>query len=135
MDYRKDLLSAYYSQLNNSIVIEGEIIEVGTKISDEAKNFIRFYIAADDDRGTFDDIIREVDVAVDCVSIQPKNMGDDSIVDEMVSQVKQIIKDISIKNWITELTLDMGTDSESGETDVNYIVRRMITFKHFIRKT
>jgi len=134
MDYRNDLLSAYYSQLNGSIVVDGKTIEVGTKVSDEATDFIRFYIAADDDRGTFDDIIREVDVAIDCVSIQAKNMGNDEIVDQMVDQVKAIISDISINNWITELTLDMGTESASGEDDMNYIVRRTITFKHFIRK-
>ncbi|MFO8021525.1 MAG: hypothetical protein R6U65_03590 [Perlabentimonas sp.] len=135
MDYRKDLLSAYYSQLNGSIVVDGETIEVGTKGSDGATDFIRFYISADDDRGTFDHVIREVEVSIDCVSIQAKNMGNDEVVDEMVNQVKQIISDISISNWVTELTLDMGTESASGETDMNYIVRRTITFKHFIRKT
>ena len=135
MDYRNDLLSAYYSQLNGSIVVDGETIEVGTKVSDGATDFIRFYISADDDRGTFDHVIREVEVSVDCVSIQAKNMGNDEIVDEMVDQVKTIISDISISNWITELTLDMGTESASGEADMNYIVRRTITFKHFIRKT
>lgn len=135
MDYRKDLLSAYYSQLNGSIVVDGETIEVGTKVSDGATDFIRFYISADDDRGTFDHVIREVEVSIDCVSIQAKNMGNDEVVDEMVNQVKQIISDISISNWVTELTLDMGTESASGESDMNYIVRRTITFKHFIRKT
>jgi len=134
MDYRNALLSAYFTQLNNNVVIDGSIIEVGTKISDGAKDFIRYFISSDDDRGTFDHVIREVDVNVDCVSIQPLTMGDDEIVDEMVDQVKQIISDISINGWITELTLEMGTETGSGENESEYIVRRTITFKHFIRK-
>src|SRR6056297_40388 len=134
MDYRNALLSAYFTQLNNNVVIDGSIIEVGTKISDGAKDFIRYFISSDDDRGTFDHVIREADVTIDCVSIQPLTMGDDEIVDEMVDQVKQIISDISINGWVTELTLEMGTETGSGENESEYIVRRTITFKHFIRK-
>jgi len=52
----------------------------------------------------------------------------------MVDQVKQIISDISINGWVTELTLEMGTETGSGENESEYIVRRTITFKHFIRK-
>ena len=134
MDYRKDLLTAYYNLLNEAIIVDGSVIEVGTKISEDVNDFVRYFISSDDDRGTFDDIVREIDVNLDCVSIQPKNRGDDSIVDEMVEQVKQIIPDINLHGWVTELTLDMGTENGSRESDVNYIVRRTITFKHFIRK-
>ena len=137
MDYRTDLLTAYYNLLNGSIIIDGSEIEVGTKISEGATDFIRYFISSDDDRGTFDDVVREIDVNLDCVSVQPKNRGDDSVVDSMVEQVKQIINPktgITIHGWIDELTLDMGTETGSGESDVNYIVRRTITFKHFIRK-
>ena len=134
MDYRNALLSSYYTNLNGSIIVNGSEIEVGTKISKDARNFIRYYISSDSDIGTFDETIREIDVNLDCVSIQPKNRGDDSIVDEMVDQVKEYIDKIYVDGWTVALTLDMGTEDESGESDVSYIVRRTITFKHFIDK-
>lgn len=133
-DYRNSLLSAYYSNLNGVIVVNSSVIEVGTKISKDARDFIRYFIASDDNVGTFDEQIREIDVNIDCVSIQPKNRGDDSIVDSMVEQVKEYINSIFINGWEMCLTRDMGTEDESGESDVNYIVRRTITFKHFIQK-
>lgn len=135
MDYRNDLLSAYYSNLNGSIVVDGSVIEVGTKISDESTEFVRYFISGDDNVGTYDDIVREIDVNLDCVSIQPKNRGDDSITDSIVNQVKQIItNDFTITGWDIELTLDLGTEEASGENEANYISRRTITFKHFIWK-
>jgi len=135
MDYRNDLLSAYYSALNGVIIVDGSTIEVGTKISKDATDFIRYFISSDSDIGTFNDIIREIDVNLDCVSIQPKTRGDDTGVDSMVDQVKEIIiENLTINGWNIELTLDQGTDEASGESDDNYIVRRTITFKHFIWK-
>ena len=134
MDYRNDLLKAYYNLLKDSIIVDGSVIEVGTKISEDINDFVRYFISSDDDIGTFDDVVREIDINIDCVSIQPKTRGDDSIVDEMVEQVKTIISNFYMDGWICELTLDEGTENGSGENDVNYIVRRTITFKHFIRK-
>ena len=134
MDYRNALLSAYYDNLKDAIIVNGSVIEIGTKISNEATEFIRYFISSDVDNGTAEDTIRDVGVNIDCVGIQPKNMADDSVVDSMVEQVKQILENITLKGWVMELTLDDGTEESSGESDVNYIVRRTITFKHFIRK-
>lgn len=136
MDYQNELLGNYYDLLNGQIIIEGSEIEVGTKISNDQGDFVTYDVVFDDDRGTFDTVIREIDVNVQCISIQAKHLGDDSKVNSMVNQVKEIIKEdsFSMANWIIELFLDKGTVPANSEDDDHYTYRRTITFKHFIRK-
>lgn len=136
MDYRKSLLTGYYNLLNDSIIINGSSIEVGTKIADESNDFVRYYISADDDVSTFDDTIREVNVTLNCTSIQSKHLGDDSKVDEMISQIKLLINKDSLvlNNWKILEVYDMGVTDNSEENETSSIFVRTLIFRHFIEK-
>jgi len=135
-DYRRDILKSVYSQINGAIVVGGETIETVSN-RPETNDYILFYIDADDDISTDDSEIREIQVAFDCVSQQPMQIGDDTKVDEMVNQVKQYFLDDSIftiDNWSVITTADNGTEENIGEVDNYSIYERIFNLKIIIER-
>jgi hypothetical protein len=136
-DYRKDILSTYFTLLNDSVIVDGSSVYVGSvKVPETEKTYVRYYIAADSDVSTFDSEIREIDVTVDCVTFDGKHRGDDSVVDSMVEQVKTIINrdTFGMNGWYSIVFHDMGTTDTSQEGDEYDIISRSITLKHIIEK-
>jgi hypothetical protein len=135
-DYRRDILKSVYSKVNGSIVVDGETIETVSN-RPETDNYVLFYIDTDDDISTDDSEIRELQVAFDCVSIQPMQIGDDTKVDEMVNQVKQYFLDDSIftiDNWDVVTTEDNGTEENIGEVDNYSVFERIFSLKIIIER-
>jgi hypothetical protein len=125
-----------YSLLGDSVIVDGQTIETVSG-KPENNDFVRYFIDGDEDISTDDTEIRNVQIAFDCVSIQSKDLADDSKVDEMVSQVKELTLDkdnYSAGGWIVDLVSDNGTDEDTGENDAYHIHRRTFNLKIIIEK-
>jgi hypothetical protein len=135
-DYRKDLLTSVYNLINGSIVVNGETIETVSS-RPQSDKYVLFYIDGDEDIGTDDSEIRELQIAFDCVSIQSMQVGDDSVVDEMINQIKQLFMNdniFSVNNWDVVTTADNGTEEQVGEIDDYSIYERIFNLKIIIQK-
>lgn len=135
-DYRQDILSNIYSLIKDSIVIDGEAIEVGTA-KPQSFEYINYFIDRDEDISTDDNEIRDLTIAFSCVSIQSMNLADDSRVDQMVDQLKQILlyeNSYSFSTWTLNLVQDSGTENEINEIDSYSVIARIFNLKMIISK-
>jgi hypothetical protein len=138
MDYRTAVFSDIFSLLNGNITAGGNPVYVGTKIPDTEDTFIRYYVQSDEDIGTRDAAVRELSILFDCVTRQPMSMGDDSLTDEMVAQIQELLLNESnytlTDGWKMAIASNQGTDSDSGEFEGYYMNIRTFNLKLIIQK-
>jgi hypothetical protein len=128
-DYKRHLFTNVYS-LVKGITVDGTAISVGTKIDQNKKIFARYYISNDEDIGSMDGEVRQIEISFDCVVRQPKHLGDDSKVDDLVDQIKDRTlhkNSYSLDGWNVVGVFDNGIQTDEDETESEFY--NLVIFK------
>jgi len=134
---QRQLLKAYYNLLNGSIIYDGNILTVGTRIPGGQNNYIYIRISSVKDNSTGDGVLYNVIVTMEIVSLQEVNEGEDAIVNSILDQILSFIDDpdsILMDDFkcIMNRVEDMGSSGEEDES--GYIVNGKLDMLNFIEQ-
>lgn len=131
------LLKAYCDILNGSIVYNGSVVIVGTRIPQDADNYIHIYIEDLSPMNTGDSILNNAIVALQVVSLQETTEGDEEVVNNIFEQVIELVGDpeMFIMNGFKCLTsIFSGSEPGNELTDTNYIITRKLQISNIIEQ-
>jgi len=137
-DPTHEILKAYYNVLNDTIMLDGSAVAVGTKIPKRASDYVLIYVEAMDNRSTSDTTVYHVTVAMQIVSMQDINEGDESRVNSIFEQILEVIGDeemLLMNNFKALTSMPGSMDRDTELTDSNYIITRKLRMLNFIQQT
>ncbi len=136
-DPANKLLKAYCDILNGSIVYDGSVVTVGTRIPQNTDKYVLLYIEDMDPMNTGDAVIFYVIVAMQIVSMQETTEGDETIVNDIFEQVIELVGDpeMFILNGFRCVDSNFaGSDYIPELTDTNYIITRKLQMSNIIEQ-
>jgi len=136
-DPSEQLLEAYQAILDGNITYEGSAVTVGTRIPRKTTKYVYLYIESTDNHSTGDKILYNITMTMQIVSIQDISEGDESVVNNILNQILQLVSDadtIVMDDFIclTNQFGDMEYDTEMTETGYNII--KKLRMLHFIEQ-
>lgn len=133
----QQILKAYHDILNGSIIYEGNVITVGTKISRRTTNYIHLYVSDIENISTGDQVIYKIIVTLEVVSLQGTTEGDDTIVNAIIDQILEFVEDENMLQ-MSDFKCDMvnigGIEDSSELTESNYIIAKEVNMLNFIEQ-
>lgn len=131
------LLKAYCNILNGSIVYNGSIVTMGTKIAQNTDKYVLLYIEDMSPMNTGDAIIYNVITAMQIVSMQETTEGDETIVNNIFEQVIELVGDpemFIMKGFCCVTSMFEGSEYLPELTDTNYIITRKLQMSNIIEQ-
>lgn len=137
-DPTKQLLKAYYDLLNGSVFYDGSAVKVGTRIPKRTDKYILIYIEDMGNHNTGAEILYNIVVALQIVSMQAVNEGDEEVVNTIFEQVIERLDDPDA--FVMDNFRCLTSQFEAGEhdtemTDTNYNIIRKLRMSNFIEQT
>ena len=137
-DPTHELLKAYVNVLKGSIIYDGVVIPVGTKIPRRATEYVLIYKESLENVSTGDKVVYQASVAMQIVSMQDVSEGDETPVNRILEQIIEVISDpeMFIMNHFKCLTaIPAGMDRDTDLTDNSYNIVRILRMLNFIEQT
>jgi len=137
-DPTHELLKAYVNVLKESIIYDGVVIPVGTKIPRRATEYVLIYKESLENVSTGDKVVYQASVAMQIVSMQDVSEGDETPVNSITEQIIEVISDpeMFIMDHFKCLTaIPVGMDRDTDLTDNSYNIVRILRMLNFIEQT
>ena len=133
----QQLLKAYYNLLNGSIIYDGSVIKVGTKIPRGENNYIYLYASSVSDMSTGDGVIYNITITMQIVSLQEVSEGDETIINSLLDQVLSFVEDpdsILMDDFKCIMNRVEGMEPIDGGDESNFIVGKKLNMLNFIEQ-
>jgi len=130
-------LKAYCDILKGSIVYNGSVVKVGTRIPQNTDKYVLIYIEDMDPMNTGDSVIINAIVAMQIVSMQETTEGDEEIVNSIFEQVLELVDDPELFIMDGFKCVDSqfaGSENLNELTDTNYIITRKLQMSNIIEQ-
>jgi len=133
----QQILKAYYNVLNGTIIYNGSIITVGTKIPRGTNNYIHLS-ASSDNYSTGDQTLYKITVTLQIVSRQGINEGDETIINSILDQVLSVVDDpemILMDDFRCLMSNVLDIEKTSIDADeANTIITKSLNMLNFIEQ-
>jgi len=137
-DPTHQILKAYYDLLNDSIVYDGAVVYVGTRIPDDETKYVHIYIESLIDNSTGDSVMYKAIVTMQIVSLQDVSEGDETIMHSIFEQVLEKVGDadalIMTDFKCAMVQFEDGDQDSSEMDDTNYIIPNKLRMLNFIEQ-
>jgi len=137
-DPTHELLKAYVNVLKGSIIWDGSSVPVGTRIAQGKTEYVLIFIEDLKNMGTGDGPIYNATVAMQAVSMQDVNEGDETPVSRIIEQIIEVISDpemILMNNFKCVMIMPEGITPDTEMTESSYNVLRTLRMLNFIEQT
>lgn len=138
-DPNQELLEAYINLLDGNITYDGSNIPVGTRIGSSETDYIHLYIEEiTDHTRTGDQIIYEVTVAFEIISVQSHGEIDDTPINSIMNDLLSLIDEgsgLSMTNFNCALVRYGDMDYNVEETETNNLVYKIVRVINVIEQT
>jgi hypothetical protein len=139
MDPTHEILKAYVNVLKGSIIYDGVVIPVGTRIPRRATEYVLIYKESLENVSTGDKVVYLASVAMQVVSMQDISEGDETPVNRIMEQIIEVMDpEMFIMNHfkcITAMPAPDGMDRDTELTDNSYNIIRILRMLNFIEQT
>ena len=138
-DPTHQILKAYCDLLNDSIVYEGAVVSVGTRIPDNENKYVYIYLESLIPDSTGDSVIFKATITMQIVSLQNVSEGDETIVHSILEQLLERVGDADavimpdFKCLMAQF--EDGNQDPPEMDDTNYIITRKLRMLNFIEQT
>lgn len=136
-DPTHEILKAYVNVLNGSIIWNGSPVAVGTKIPQGETEYVLIYVEDLDNMSTGDGPIYKAVIAMQAVSLQDVNEGDETPVNRIVEQIIEVISDplmIQMNNFKCVMVMPEGITPDRELTDNSYNILRTLRMSNIIQQ-
>jgi len=137
-DPSHQILKAYYDLLNGSIVYDGAVVSVGTRIPDDENKYVYIYLESLLPYSTGDQVLYKAIVTMQIVSLQNVSEGDETIVHSIFEQVIERVGDadaLIMTDFNCVMVQFEDGDQDTPEMDdVNYILTKKCRMLNFIEQ-
>lgn len=133
----QQIMKAYYNILNGSIIYEGNVIAVGTKIPRGENNYIYLYISDINNISTGDQVIYNITVTLQVVSMQGTTEGDETIVNSIIDQILEFVDDetmLQMDDFKCDMVQVLGIEDATELTESNYIIAKKLNMLNIIEQ-
>jgi len=137
-DPTHQILKAYYNLLNDSIVYNGAVIPVGTRIPDDETEYIYLYVESLIPESTDDNVIYKAVVTMQIVSLQDVSEGDETVIHSIFDQLLERVGDADAL-IMTDFNCVMAQFEDGNQDppemdDTNYISTRKLRMLNFLEQ-
>ena len=136
-DPANKLLKAYVDVLKDSIMYSGNVVYAGTAIPQDTTEWVLIYIESMDPIKTEGKDLFSVIVSLQIVSMQDLLESDDTVVNEIVEQVIELIDNKDAFNMSGFEIVDlrpMNFDRDSEKTETNHIITRKVQVLNYVQQ-
>jgi len=136
-DPTKAILKAYVDVLKNSIVYDGNTIHVGVAIPQNTTEWVYIYVESMENIKTEGKSLFIILIALQVVSMQDILESDDTIVNDIVEQVIELIDDKSsfkLKGFDLVDLMPSNFDRDEQTTETNHIITRKIQISNYVQQ-
>lgn len=136
-DPTHEILKAYVNVLTGSIIWNGSPVAIGTKIAQGETEYVLIYVEDLDPMGTGDGPIYKAVIAMQAVSLQDVNEGDETPVNRIVEQIIEVISDplmIQMNNFKCVMVMPEGITPDRELTDNSYNILRTLRMSNIIEQ-
>jgi len=137
-DPTHEILKAYVSVLKGSIIWNGSPVAIGTKIAQGETEYVLIYVEDLDNMSTGDGPIYRATIAMQAVSLQDVNEGDETPVNRIIEQIIEVISDpemILMNNFKCVMVMPEGITPDRELTDNSYNILRTLRMSNIIEQT
>lgn len=131
------ILRAYYDALNGNVIHDGEEVYCGTLIPRDTDKYVLIFIKDMEPQRTGEGIIYNVFVGLQVVSMQAVNEGDETVVNDIVEQVIEIVGEpetLHADGYKIETSTPSAFDLDKEMTETSYNLIRTITMNNWIEQ-
>jgi len=136
-DPTHEILKAYVNALNGSIIWNGSPVAVGTKIAQRETEYVLIYVEDLNNMSTGDGPIYKATVAMQAVSLQDVNEGDETPVNRIIEQIIEVISDplmILMNNFKCVMVMPEGITPDTEITESSYNILRTLRMSNVIEQ-
>jgi len=136
-DPTNELLKAYVKILKGSVVYNGSVITVGTRIPRGVGEYVLVYIDDLTPMDTGDSVIFEAIMALQIVSQQESTEGDETVVNSIFEQVIELVGDpeaFSLSGFRCATSQFYNTERLPELSDTNYTITRKLQMSNIIEQ-
>lgn len=137
-DPTHEIEKAYVNVLKGSIIWNDSPVAIGTKIPQGETEYVLISVEDDlDNMGTGDGPIYKATIAMQAVSLQDVNEGDETPVNRIIEQIIEIIGDpemILMNNFKCVMIMPAGNTPDTELTDSSYNVIRTLRMLNIIEQ-
>ena len=136
-DPANKLLKAYVDVLKDSIMYNDSVVYAGTAIPQKETEWVLIYIESMDPVKTEGKDLFSVIVSLQIVSMQDLLESDDTVVNEIVEQVIELIDNKDAFNMSGFEIVDlrpMNFDRDSEKTETNHIITRKVQVLNYVQQ-
>lgn len=138
-DPTHEIIKAYYNLLNDSIVYDGAVVTVGTRIPEDETKYVYIYLESLIPYSTGDKVLYKAVVTMQIVSLQDISEGDETIVHSIFEQVLERVGDadsIIMDGFDCVMVQFEDGDQDPPEVDdTNYIITRKLRMLNHIEQS
>jgi len=137
-DPSHQILKAYYDLLNDSVVYDGAVVSVGTRIPDDQNIYVYIYIESLLPYSTGDQVLYKAVVTMQIVSLQNVSEGDEtpihSIFDQLLERVGDADALIMTDFKCAMVQFEDGDQDPPEMDDTNYILTKKLRMLNHIEQ-
>jgi len=136
-DPTHEILKAYVNALNGSIIWNGSPVAVGTKIAQRETEYVLIYVEDLNNMSTGDGPIYKATVAMQAVSLQDVNEGDETPVNRIIEQIIEVISDplmILMNNFKCVMVMPEGITPDTEITESSYNILKTLRMSNVIEQ-
>lgn len=136
-DPTHEILKAYVNVLNGSIIWNGNPVPVGTRIAQGETEYVLIYVEDLDNMSTGDGPIYRAVIAMQTVSLQDVNEGDETPVNRIIEQIIEVISDpemILMNNFKCVMVMPEGITPDTEITESSYNILRTLRMLNIIEQ-
>jgi len=136
-DPTHELLKAYVNVLSGSIIWNGSPVAVGTKIPQGETEYVLIYVEDINNMSTGDGPIYNATVAMQAVSLQDVNEGDETPVNRIIEQIIEVISDpemFIMNNFKCVMAMPEGITPDTELTESSYNVLRTLRMSNIVEQ-
>jgi len=137
-DPAQQILKAYYNLLNGSVFLNGSTVVIGTRIPKRTSEYVLLYIEDMANHDTGAEVLYNVTVAMQIVSMQAVSEGDEEKVNTIFEQVIELVDDpdsFNMDNFRCLTSQFEGSEHETEMTDSSYNIIRKLRMSNFLEQT